>query len=342
MKYESLAISFRIGLAFHALNNEGGGGTNVMEPRRIVVGDTELDGVSGEMVRRHVFEHFVRLADQEGVALSQAGRGLVPDRGKDDLVTWMQAQKTTELTPSHYAAATEHLVRTCALRDVGGYLLALEGQRDKAKGTLKRDSVFEVGWLVTGHPASVEMTQHAAYAPDPGEHNLFVQNQRSGVYGGVLRVDLARVGRNDWAWYTQGVETYAVEAAERQRRTDVLLRAVERWMLSPGGAKQAGWLQHTGDLEGIFVLSSDGPAPFRSPVSVRLAEPADGEAAGANGRVATGENVAPLAVSFDGAYRERMEAVAEAAPHRYRTFRFDDQASFVQAVAEVRKALTEP
>lgn len=60
MTYKSLAMSFRIQLGFHAANNEGAGGTNVMEPRRITVGDKEYDGISGEIIRHHILEKCYR------------------------------------------------------------------------------------------------------------------------------------------------------------------------------------------------------------------------------------------------------------------------------------------
>lgn len=323
MSYESLALSFTIGLGFHALNNEGGGGTNVMEPRRITVGDQEHDGVSGEIVRRHILENFVRVAEKEGIALSRAGRGLRPDRGREDLVRWMSERKVTSLTPEHYAAATAELVASCAVRDVAGYLMALERATDKVEGTLKRDSVFEVGWLISVHPAAVEMTQHAAYSPDPGQHNLFVQNMRTGVYAGVLRVDLARIGRNDWAWL-DGSEPYCVSEAERRRRADALLRAIEQFLVSPSGAKQAGWLQHTGVVAGAFVLSADGPAPFRSPLALRVV--GDGEPPS-------------VRVGLDEDYVDRLRELAERAGTRYRLIAFQDQAELVTAVAQVREVL---
>jgi len=45
--------------------------------------------------------------------------------------------------------------------------VALQQQQDKVEGTLKRDSCFEVGWLISEHPAIVDYTQHSAYDPDP-------------------------------------------------------------------------------------------------------------------------------------------------------------------------------
>ncbi|GIW52280.1 MAG: CRISPR-associated protein [Gemmatimonadales bacterium] len=284
MTYKSLAMSFRIQLGFHAANNEGAGGTNVMEPRRITVGDKEYDGISGEIIRHHILENFVRLCQQHGLSLHQRCQGLVPDRGKEPLKQWVQNNKTLLptkrvqnkdlplLDPPHYPEVTRELLEQCALCDIGGFLLALEAA-DNAQGTLKRDSCFEVGWLITEHPAVMNYTQHSAYDPDPEKHNLFVQNMRVGIYGGVLRIDLDRIGFNDWWWLGANVSKYAISDADRYKRMWVLLEAIKQWMLSPSFAKQAGWLHHPdGTFEGVIVLSSDGPAPFYSPVKFELEE----------------------------------------------------------------------
>ena len=282
MTYKSLAMSFRIQLGFHAANNEGAGGTNVMEPRRITVGDKEYDGISGEIIRHHILENFVRLCQEHNLPLHPRCYGLVPDRGKEPLKQWIQTnqsllpkkkvqnQDLPLLDPPHYPEVTKQLLQNCALCDVGGFLLALEA-KDGAQGTLKRDSCFEVGWLITEHPAIVNYTQHSAYDPDPEKHNLFVQNMRIGTYGGVLRIDLDRIGFNDWWWLGSGVKEYAILDPERYKRMWVLLEAIKQWMLSPSFAKQAGWLQHQdGTFEGVIVLSSDGPAPFYSPIKFEL------------------------------------------------------------------------
>jgi CRISPR-associated autoregulator DevR family len=274
MTYKSLAMSFRIQLGFHAANNEGAGGTNVMEPRRITVGDKEYDGISGEIIRHHILENFVRLCQQHQLPLHQRCQGLVPDRCKSEVKNWMNSQSPpiSKLNPEqHYATLTAKILSECALCDIGGYLVALQGKQDGVEGTLKRDSCFEVGWLITEHPAVVNYTQHSAYDPDPEKHNLFVQNMRNGTYGGVLRIDLDRIGSNDWWWLGDGVDRYAISDAERYKRMWVLLEAIKQWTLSPSFAKQAGWLQHPdGTLEGVIVLSSDGPAPFYSPIKFEL------------------------------------------------------------------------
>jgi len=274
MKYQSLAISFRIHLGFHAANNEGAGGTNVMEPRRITVGNKEHDGISGEIIRRHILENFVRLCQQRKLPLHPRCKGLVADRCRSEIIKWMGSQSPSvgRLNPEqHYATLTSKILKNCALCDIGGYLVALQ-KEDKVEGTLKRDSCFEVGWLITEHPTVVNYTQHSAYDPDPKRHNLFVQNMRVGIYGGVLRIDLDRIGFNDWWWLGNKVKNkYAISEAERYQRMWVLLEAVKQWMLSPSFAKQAGWLQHQdGTFEGVIVLSSDGPAPFYSPIKFEL------------------------------------------------------------------------
>ncbi len=298
MEYHSLAISFRIQLGFHAANNEGAGGTNVMEPRRITVGDREYDGISGEIIRHHILEHFVKLCQANGVSLHSRCKGLVPDRCKAEVKQWMNAQNpaVTKLAPDqHYASLAQEILEKCALCDVGGYLVALQKQQDGVEGTLKRDSCFEVGWLITEHPAVVNYTQHSAYDPDPEKHNLFVQNMRTGIYGGVLRIDLDRIGFNDWWWLKEesrqgdklGEGTrqeerseqqkqdvrYPIGKQEREKRIRLLLQAIRHWLMSPSFARQAGWLQHmSGLLKGAVVLSKDGPAPFYSPIRFELEE----------------------------------------------------------------------
>ena len=289
--WRSLAISFRIELAFHAANNEGAGGTNVMEPRRITVGDKEYDGISGEIIRRHILENFVKLCQQNNVPLHDRCKGLVPDRGKEPLRIWIQNntsiqpiqrgnQQQIYLKPENYPAATKELIEECALCDIGGYLIAYEARVDKVErngssyplnGVLKRDSCFEVGWLISEHPAIVNFTQHSAYDPDPERHNLFVQNMRVGIYGGVLRIDLDRIGRNDWWWLDPNFKEYPLEDGERLKRACLLIEAIEQWLLSPTFAKQTGWLQHqSGLLEGSIVLSKNGAAPFVSPIKFEV------------------------------------------------------------------------
>ncbi len=328
--WRSLAMSFRMELAFHAANNEGAGGTNVMEPRRITVCDKEYDGISGEIIRRHILENFVKLCQQNNVPLHDRCKGLVPDRGRDDLINWAQSQNIQRLEPqNHYPNATKHLIENCALCDVGGYLIALE-RGDPVQGVLKRDSCFEVGWLISEHPAIVDYTQHSAYKtdidPQTGElqHNLFVQNIRVGIYGGVLRIDLDRIGRNDWWWLnprsnsnSNGFEEYALNLPDRLKRACLLLEAIKKWLLSPSFAKQTGWLQHqSGLLEGSIVLSKDGAAPFVSPIKFEF------------------ENGKPV-IKKNGDYKNVLDDIVNQATDHYKKYDFGNSKELIEKIDEI-------
>ncbi len=324
MDYKSLSISFRIQLGFHAGNNEGSGGTNVMEPRRITVGDKEYDGISGEIVRRHILENFVKLCVENNVELHNRCYGLVPDRCKEEVKNWANNNKSKKLTTTDYPILTSKILKECALCDIGGYFVALQKQQDKVEGTLKRDSCFEVGWLITEHPAIVDYTQHSAYDPDPEKHSLFVQNMRTGIYGGVLRIDLDRIGFNDWWWLAENQQNqnenkYAIEELKRVGRIQLLLQAICHWLLSPSFAKQTGWLQHmSGLLEGSIVLSKDGPAPFYSPIKFEI------------------ENDKPT-ISPNDKYRELLNALKNT--ENIDVYHFNNPSEFEKAMKEIESKI---
>lgn len=328
--YRSLSLTFRVALAFHGLNMEGTSG-NVIEPRRISLGDAEYDGISGEIIRRHILENFRDLAGDR-LPLHPGCRGLIPERGKQALATWMQISDEVEYggtgvtrqknlnpedkTPA-FSPATRQLLSECALCDIGGYLMAFE-RTDPVTGTLKRDSTFEVGWLISEHPSQADYTQHAAYKPDQ-QHNLFTMGMRSAVYGGVMRFDLDRIGHNDWWWLAPdgAAQRWPVSEDGRKQRARALLTAVQQWLLSPSGARQAGWLQHQGDpFEGILVLSKGGPAPFVSPIALEV------EVAG-NGQ-------ARPRVKANSGYRETVKRLTATRPAEMQAFEFANQAELVE------------
>jgi len=329
--WRSLAMSFRIELAFHAANNEGAGGTNVMEPRRITVGDREYDGISGEIIRRHILENFVKLCQQNNVPLHDRCKGLVPDRGRNALISWAQSQNIQKLEPEdHYPNATAQLIKNCALCDVGGYLIALE-RGDPVQGVLKRDSCFEVGWLISEHPAIVDYTQHSAYTTRIDEegklqHNLFVQNMRVGIYGGVLRIDLDRIGRNDWWWLNpNGFKEYALSPQDRLKRAYLLLEAIKQWLLSPTFAKQTAWLQHqSGLLEGSIVLSKDGAAPFVSPIKFEV-------------EIDENYRIKKAGIKRNENYKNVLQDIVNQIPDHYKKYDFKNPKELIETIDKIKK-----
>src|SRR5580658_1662586 len=119
----SISISYRLGLGFHALNNEGSDGSNLMQPRRIDVGKMTYDGISGEMVRRHILENFVRICEGQKIGLLTASSALHPDRGPLGLrEVAKKSLQADVLTSKNVFLAARKAVEECALVDIGGYL----------------------------------------------------------------------------------------------------------------------------------------------------------------------------------------------------------------------------
>lgn len=129
MKLWSISFSYRLGLGFHALNNEGADGSNLMQPRRIDVGTKTYDGISGEIIRRQILENFVNLCGSKGIGVLPLSAGLHPDRGPLGIRAAAKQLSHTELTDANLHQSVREAIRRCAVLDVGGYLAAWkEGQ----------------------------------------------------------------------------------------------------------------------------------------------------------------------------------------------------------------------
>lgn len=307
MNLWSISFAYRLGLGFHALNNEGAEGSNLMQPRRIDVGKVTYDGISGEIVRRHILENFVNICRELSIPRLSLSEALHPDRGPlgiRQVARSLGVSRLTKQNPADLYRATRNAILSCAVLDVGGFLAPfaerteagatagqavapeaaidgslaeLGGRADGAPYTVKRDSVFDVAWLISEKPQDLTITQHAAYRPS-GSQSLFSQTMRSNVYGGVIRADLHRVGTDDY-WYLQPgtdgqklVSRLAVDAPEQRRRQRGLIKAIVNFIASPTGAKVAGWAPHVFQTEGAILLTSSRTAPFASPIKVEIGD----------------------------------------------------------------------
>jgi CRISPR-associated autoregulator DevR family len=284
----SMSISFRLGLGFHALNNEGADGSNLMQPRRIDVGDITYDGISGEIVRRHILENFVSLCEQDGISLLPMSAGLHPDRGPLGIRAAARTLEHQTLTSENLYQSVRKAIESCAVLDTGGFLAAF-GQEAANDGDyavesaylrdhcaaigsaepVKRESCFDVGWLISEEPQDLTVTQHSAYRDTASLNSRYAQTMRSNIYGGVIRADLHRVGIDDH-WYLLSQERLAVREVEQQRRQVALIKAIVNFIASPTGARTAGWAPHVFLTEGAILLTSARTAPFTSPIKVDL------------------------------------------------------------------------
>lgn len=291
----SISFSYRIGMGFHALSNEGADGSNLMQPRRIDVGDLTYDGVSGEIIRRQILENFVTICQEKNILILPLSAGLHPDRGPIGIRAAAKMLEHDELTNNNLYPSVRKAIQDCSVLDVGGFLAAWKEQEGGATSKyiaeknyienncadykdaepIKRESCFDVAWLISEAPQDLTITQHSAFRDTFALNRRYAQTMRSNVYGGVIRVDLHRIGTDDY-WYLQedgnggSLERLAISPAEQRKRQEALIQAIANFIASPTGAKTAGWAPHIFHAEGSILLTSARTAPFVSPIKVEL------------------------------------------------------------------------
>jgi len=287
MNLWSISFAYRLGLGFHALNNEGADGSNLMQPRRIDVGDVTYDGISGEIIRRHILEHFVNICREEGIPMLPLSEGLHPDRGSIGIRAAAKNMEHNELTEENLYPSVRKAIELCSVLDVGGYLAAWKegNEKDytaeqsyiksecakyKKAEPVKRESCFDVAWLISENQQVLTITQHSAFRDTSTMNSRYAQTMRSNIYGGVIRADLHRIGTDDYWYLQQGKKRLCIAAEEQRKRQDALIKAIADFIASPTGAKTAGWAPHVFLTEGAILLTSSRTSPFQSPIKVSL------------------------------------------------------------------------
>jgi CRISPR-associated protein Cst2 len=288
----SISFAYRLGLGFHALNNEGSDGSNLMQPRRIDVGSMTYDGISGEIIRRHILGNFVDICAQQEpqIPVLPLSAGLHPDRGPIGIRAAALGLNHSELTDANLYASVREAICRCAVLDIGGYLAAWKEQAAgvakkeyvaekpyldshcaayKDAEPVKRESCFDVAWLISEAPQDLTVTQHSAFRDTFEMNSRYSQTMRSNVYAGVIRADLHRIGTDDY-WYLHQPEAdrLAIEAPQQRGRQKALINAIVNFIAAPTGAKVAGWAPHVFLTEGAILLTSSRTAPFVSPIRV--------------------------------------------------------------------------
>lgn len=297
MSFWSISFAYRLGLGFHAMNNEGADGSNLMQPRRIDVGKTTYDGISGEIIRHHILENFVNACHERQISMLPMSAGLHPDRGPIGIRAAARQLNFPNLSNENLYQSVRNAVLSCAVLDVGGFLAAwqeLQGDKYVAERTyiqancaelhkegnrisvevVKRDSCFDVAWMISELPQDITVTQHSAYRDTFKMNSRYAQTMRTNVYGGVIRADLRRVGVDDY-WYlqnsadgSQSAERLVVGERGRAERQKALIKAIADFITAPSGAKMAGWAPHVFLTEGAILLTSRRTASFVSPIKV--------------------------------------------------------------------------
>ena len=131
MSLWSISFAYRLGLGFHALNNEGADGSNLMQPRRIDVGNMTYDGISGEIIRHRILEIFVNICCEDQIAMLPLSAGLHPDRGPIGIRAAARLlNPAAPLSNENLYSSVRNAIASCAVLDVGGYLAAWQDQQD--------------------------------------------------------------------------------------------------------------------------------------------------------------------------------------------------------------------
>lgn len=273
----SISISGLLSWHIHALNNEGNEGNQSLTRRYYIIqnGMTEpeyVNGISGDMLKHIQAEHLHRIAIEEQLTLSEGGKQFHPDRIKYDIdnkyfettKTKVKSEKAkskkaesdkeeSEKAETDLAASINSVLKLCAISDLEGFMFT-----DKGGKTLKRESAIEFG-AVVGLPNRVKTQSyfHAKYGTDnPTPYNVQVS---SGLYATVLNIEAFRIGYNPHTF------SYSIDATERKKRLDALLKSVLYTYLQPNGAKRNTHLPHPDHFEGVITVSTRHcPAPMLS------------------------------------------------------------------------------
>jgi len=257
----SLAISARMVINLHSLNNEGTEG-NQVHTRQVTIVDQNgelkpVNAISGDMFKHIMVEHFQAHAMEQDIPLCAGCRTFDANRINRD-EAFMKVLKKEQVE------ALDQVISHCALDDVAG-ILVTAGNR-----SLPRKSVAEFGWVI-GLPEKTRTDTffHVKYDPSGrgagsgDEANtgqaIFHRPASSGIYSMVINLDLFRIGRNDISM------RYVIDKKSRAQRIETLLASVASTFIKPTGAMRNTQNPHIINLEGVIAYSiKTVPAPMVS------------------------------------------------------------------------------
>lgn len=266
----SIAVTAKLTLNLHDLNNEGGEG-NTIQTRTVTVFDEKgnaevVNAISGDMLKHIQAEYLQKSLKAEGQPLCSMCQVFNANRisGDDEYLKGIEGKND--------AIALDLLINTCALDDLEGVLVT-------AKRNLPRKSVIEFGWL-TGIPdyVSTDTHLHTKFVPDSKKvpvgdeesdngdddkkntgQNIYHRPLNSGLYALVFNIDAHRIG------YNEVTEQYAIDNDQRLARYQALLKSAVNTFVQLRGAQRSTQLPHLLGMEGVLTYTTcPEPAPIIS------------------------------------------------------------------------------
>lgn len=262
----SISISGELFLNLHSLNNERSEG-NYTFTRKVTVLDkngelTAVNAISGDMFKHIQAKHLHAISLEEGLNLCNGCLNFDSNRIASDKEFTASYKKDT---PDEEVYRT--IIQKCALDDIEG-MMATANNKNVA-----RKSIVEFGWVV-GKPEKthtedffhLKKASNASIvdknkAENSGQ-NIFYRPLNTGVYATVIHLETARIGLNEASL------DYDVDAEERKKRYDALLKSVLYTFLKTEGAMRSSQAPHLHDFKGVITVSfSSLPAPAISPLN---------------------------------------------------------------------------
>lgn len=262
----SISISGELSLDLHALNNERSEGNQTFT-RQVTVLDkdgelTTVNAISGDMFKHIQAKHLHAISLEEGLNLCNGCLNFDSNRIASDKEFTSSYKKDT---PDEEVYQT--IIQKCVMDDIEG-MMATANNKNVA-----RKSIIEFGWVV-GKPEKTftenyfhlkKATNASIVDKNKAENsgqNIFYRPLNTGVYATVIHLETARIGLNEASL------NYDVDAEERKKRYDALLKSVLYTFLKTEGAMRASQAPHLHDFKGVITVSfSSLPAPSVSPLN---------------------------------------------------------------------------
>lgn len=217
-----LSLAARIRLDVEALNMAESIGNYVRRRRApvIVESDGELrigyvPAISGESIAHAYQENLANIAKQVGLPVCEyCERGIFLKHSDDKFF-----EKGFDPKKKKPEQIEEHIVKTCVVEDVGGFLYP--------GGPSKRTSRISFGYLVPVRDAikatAVEPQFHVRYDPlQPGEGSQAIYNVEvsTGLYGVRAELNISGIGVSSFSGKP------IVDEAERKKRVETAIKAL--------------------------------------------------------------------------------------------------------------------
>jgi len=286
LDFVTLAVKTQLNV--HDLNNEAVAG-NVTDIRIIEFlnenGERrEAPAVSGRMLKHWHYEgirHLIVKGSYSSVPLCagcKTGEPMRPGIASGGKLAQINPQRLEE---------ERNFITNCAICDIHGYLIALEGKTEQAQsepeeGTkskgkkkgvpIRRTSRAMFSWLmpVLGSESAqkqvlhtrVSRQQEIAEGESPAQM-IFNKSYASGIYAFVSALDIKRIGAVELLLGSD--QEYAVDQTQRKQRATIAIESYRLMISGQIGASLSHALPHQNPRAILVAYSENGPLPF--PVS---------------------------------------------------------------------------